>query len=111
VSRDLDNVGTGPRTECLLERTDNGLRVRIDAVDPDMSQLIATWSDAGTDRFLYEEDCVQIAFVLPDFSVPTQLLVNALGTRSGRRTTGLERKRPPSKVLGQARTWTAIPGG
>jgi hypothetical protein len=66
---------------CLLSREGEMLRVRMEADDDDMLGLIATAPAPGqTDRFLYEEDCIQLAVAYPGSAVVTDmLLANPLG--------------------------------
>jgi hypothetical protein len=68
-------------TDCLLSRDGDTLRVRVEAADDDMLGLIATAPVPGqTDRFLYEEDCIQLAVAYPgSAAVADLLLANPLG--------------------------------
>jgi len=80
-------------TTCLLSRDGGMLRVRVEAADDDMLDLIATAPVPGqTDGFLYEEDCIQVAVVSPgSAAVADMLLANPMGK---------------VKAAGQATEWT-----
>jgi len=68
-------------TTCLLSHDAGVLRVRVEADDDDMLNLIATAPVPGqTDGFLYEEDCIQVAVAYPgSAAVADLLLANPLG--------------------------------
>jgi len=68
-------------TECILTRRDNKLAVQVLAADPNMMDLVATATAPNSDRFLYEEDCVQLAITTA--AGIEVLLVNAQGSRKG----------------------------
>jgi hypothetical protein len=89
-------------TWCEFARTDRGLRVTIEAEDRDMLGLISSLSPTGTDGFLYEEDCVQVAVALPGLA-PEMLLVNPHGTRKG----GPAALSWPVRTRRYATCWTA----
>ena len=72
------------RTNCILSREQGFVRVEFDAEDPDMLSLISAASAPNTDRFLYEEDCVQVAVGMPGKAAPAGfLLANPHGSRTG----------------------------
>lgn len=80
-------------TACLLSRDGDVLRVRVEAADDDMLNLIATAPTPGpVDRFLYEEDCIQVAVAYPGTAaVADMLLANPMGK---------------VKAAGKAQGWT-----
>jgi len=70
-------------TSCSVRREAGGLVITVDASDPDMLSLISTVSPCGSDRFIYEEDCIQLALARPEAAAsPDLLLVNPHGTRN-----------------------------
>ena len=49
-----------------------------------MLNLVATVTDPDTDKFIYEEDCVQMAIAMPgEHAVAGMLMINARGSRLG----------------------------
>lgn len=69
---DENTVGT----DCLLRHEGDVLRVRVQAADDDMLDLIATAPEPGWfDGFLYEEDCIQVAVAYPGSSTITDMLL------------------------------------
>lgn len=87
---EINEDGNTVATTCLLSQDGETLHVRVEAVDDDMLNLIATAPVPGqTDRFLYEEDCIQVAVAyLGSAAVTDMLLANPLGkiTASGKAT-------------------------
>jgi len=74
----------GVETKCRLESREGALVVVIEADDHDMLNLVATVTDPGTDKFIYEEDCVQVAVAMPGTGAAADMLmVNARGSRVG----------------------------
>ena len=73
------------RTRFRIAFAGGMLTIRIEADDPDGAlALIASVSKPGTDRYLYEEDCIQVAFnPIPAAAPESVLLINARGTRAG----------------------------
>ncbi len=60
------------------------LLISVNAADPDMLNLIATAPTDAPDRWLYEEDILQVALHAdPAAEHPELLLVNLLGNRKG----------------------------
>ena len=71
-------------TTLRIVRREETLELHIDAADPDMLELIATVSPVGTDGFLYDEDCVQLATVHRDDAAAREMIIiNARGSRKG----------------------------
>ena len=60
-------AGRTPRavTHCLFTRDGEILRLEIDAEDPDILSMVATIPRESPDRFLFEEDGVQVALATP----------------------------------------------
>jgi len=82
--REIMGRRAAARTRCVLTREQGIIRVEVHAEDPDMPSLISTISPPGKDRFLYEEDCVQLAVAGASAAKEDDyLLVNPHGTRSG----------------------------
>ncbi len=75
------------KTDCRVSRRDDSILIEFKAEDPDMPNLLATVSEPGSDRFLYEEDCVQVAIALPgNETVSDFLLANPRKSRTGNLT-------------------------
>lgn len=80
--REIMGRPSEPPARCTLALADGMLRVLVEAADPDMSNLAASISAPNKDRFLFEEDCVQVA-VADNTAAVRALLVNPRGTRAG----------------------------
>lgn len=87
VTRDLLEISGAPNacaSSLRLVRRDDALELHIDAADPDMLELVATVSPPGTDAFLYDEDCVQLATVHRDDAAAREMvIINARGSVKG----------------------------
>lgn len=70
-------------TDCEISFDSDTLHIVVNGTDGEMSNLIST-PDADNDRFLYEEDCIQVAVATS--AGREQALINAVGSRAG--TTG-----------------------
>jgi hypothetical protein len=82
--REITGKPASCRTRVRLMRESRGIRVDFDSEDPDILQLISSVSAPGADRFLYEEDCVQVAIAMPDSAREDDyILANPHGSRSG----------------------------
>ncbi len=72
------------RTTGAVQRRGAELHVTVRGRDPDPLSLIATAPSAGRDGQLYEEDCIQVATVLPGEGASRDfLLINPLGRKRG----------------------------
>lgn len=89
------------QTRCVIERGPACLRIVVEAEDPDMLNLIATVSEPGADKFIYDEDCVQIA-VASGRAPAIALLMNARGSRKDDADTGGR----PADVRRHGHGWT-----
>jgi hypothetical protein len=83
----LQRTGGGAarvQTRCRLTRRKSVLCVRVEAQDPCMLDLVASLSEPGADRNLYEEDVIQVV-LCPGMNASSQtmLLVNPRGSRTG----------------------------
>jgi len=84
IMRRIPDGKPGVRTRYRLAYEKSVIRVRVEAEDPCMLDLIATVSDPGTDHVLYEEDCIQLALCTGASAQPEgMLLLNARGSRTG----------------------------
>lgn len=72
------------QTLCTLRRDGSAVCIEVHAEDPDMLSLISSISPTGTDDFLCEEDCLQVALCPPGSATATDfLLINPHNTRKG----------------------------
>ncbi|MHB0939551.1 MAG: hypothetical protein ACYDCO_05220 [Armatimonadota bacterium] len=103
---DENTVGT----DCLLSRDGELLRVRVQAVDDNILDLVATVPVPGQiDRFLYEEDCIQVAVAYPGSAAAADLL---LANPMGKVTAAGKAKDWPVHASRHAKGWSievAIP--
>ena len=80
--REIRGSPNSVESRCVLAREADTLRISVEAEDRDMLNLISSAPLDEPDRFLYEEDCVQITVAEPPGKMAT-LLVNPHGSRKG----------------------------
>lgn len=81
---EIDGGPSSAESRVRLARHSDSVTIILEADDPNMLELLGGAAGPDNDKFIYEDDCLQIATCLPGQAEPSEfLLVNPYGQRRG----------------------------